>query len=159
MLRILARAFEFKQTSISKNKLRWILIMMVLSLPVWPLMMLDFYDVLPSGWVSQAAFVMIIAGLISMGGFVCTRFVNRFYFTDKYLDEWEVRIKHKSMTFAFMAMMWVVAPMSLILIGTQDYSFNLSGLELSLWLLGFVLILLYLQTFHALWQVRPIDED
>ncbi len=158
MISALAKIFEFNESSISKKKLRWITILMVLSLPLWPLMLLDYYGKLPNNWLGAVGVGMMIIGAISAICFVCTRFVNRFYFPDKYLDEWEIRIKHKSMTFAFMTLVWVLAPVVCVLSFVQNFSLNLSGEEVALWSVSVLLLLLYAQTFHALWQVRPIDE-
>ena len=157
MLRSIARVFEFKESSISKSTLRRILIFMLISLPAWPLVTLDYYEMLPVNWLGSVSAIVILVGVISMVMFVSTRFVNRFYFPDKYLDEWEIRIKHKSMTFAFMSIIWFVAPIVIVMALIPDLS--LSGEEVSLWFVGFLLLLLYIQTFHALWQVRPIDEE
>ena len=159
MLKSIARVFEFQDNSVSKSTLRRILILMLISLPTWPLMILDFYDMLPYNWLGAVSAIFIIVGAISMIFFVCTRFVNRFYFPDKYLDEWEIRIKHKSMTFAFMCLVWGVAPIVFVMGVMQDFELSLNADAFSLWFVGFLLLLLYIQTFHALWQVRPIDED
>jgi len=159
MIKSVAKLFEFNPESISKKKLRQILVMMLLSLPVWPLLMMDQYGMLPDSWVSILAVIVLIVGAISMFCFVCTRFVNRFYFPDKYLDEWEKAIKHRSMSFAFMVFAWVAAPLFLLFTGVGDFKFSMTGEELGLWFVGLLLSFLYLQTFHALWQVEPIDED
>ena len=158
MLKAIAKAFEFNESSISKKKLRFILVLMVVSLPTWPLIIMDYYNIFLDNWLGNAAAIMMLVGLISMICFICTRFVNRFYFPDKYLDEWEVRIKHKSMTFAFMCVVWSFGPIVFVLALIGDFSLNVTGEELVLWSFGFLLVLLYIQTFHALWQVRPIDE-
>ena len=159
MLKSLARVFEFKEASISKGTLRRILILMVLSLPAWPIKVLDYHGMLPDNGVGKTAIIAMFIGMVSMLFFVCTRFVNRFYFPDKYLDEWEIRIKHKSMTFAFMVMAWVFAPLILIFVTMQDLTLTMSGEAVGLWGLGALLVMVYLQTFHALLQVRPMDED
>ena len=165
MLKSLARGFEFKETSISKKTLRRILILMVLSLPTWPIMMLDIYGILPDNVFGHAAIALMFIGAISMMCFVCTRFVNRFYFPNKYLDEWEVKIKNESMAFAFMVMAWGLVPIALTVMIILDFtmtseaSLTMSVEAIIIWFAGFLLIMLYLQTFHALWQVRPIDEE
>ena len=35
-----------------------------------------------------------------------TKFMNRFWSRDQYLDEWELKRKHESMAFAFQVMMY-----------------------------------------------------
>jgi len=159
MLKSIARVFELKETSISKVTLRRILILMLLSLPTWPILMLDYYELLPDNWLGAAAILLMYVGTISMILFISTRFVNRFYFPDKFLDEWEIRIKHKSMTFAFMSLIWVLAPLVFVVTVMNGYKLSLDIDGVLFWIVGFMLVLLYIQTFHALWQVRPIDED
>ena len=159
MLKTIAKAFEFNEKSISKKKLRLILILMILSTPTWPLLTMNYYGMFKGSGFGGAVSIAIYIGMISMLCFICTRFVNRFYFPDKYLDEWEIKIKHKSMTFAFMVMVWIAAPIFIFLAMFQQVSINLSGEAVGLWAMGGLLALLYLQTFHALWQVRPIDEE
>ena len=63
------------------------------------------------------------------------------------------------MTFAFMCLVWGVAPIVFVMGVMQDFELSLNGDAFSLWFVGFLLLLLYIQTFHALWQVRPIDEE
>lgn len=159
MIKSIAKVFEFKEGSISPRTLRIILVLMLVSLPVWPLLMMQHYDLIPNGWVGALAAVTILIGAISMFGFICTRFVNRFFFPDKYLDEWERTIKHRSMSFAYMVLVWVVSPIVVALIFYTDFNLSLTGKEFSLWIVGLLLMLLYLQSFHALWQVKPMDED
>lgn len=159
MLKSIARVFELKETSISKGTLRRILFLMIISLPTWPLVVLDYYKILPENWMGDVAFGLMVLGAIAMICFICTRFVNRFYFPDKYLDEWEIKIKHKSMTFAFMCLIWVLAPVVIILSNTHNFGLNLKGMEVAIWTVGLLLSLLYIQTFHALWQVRPLDAE
>ena len=159
MLQSLARVFELKETSISKGALRRILILMVISLPTWPLIIMKHYGILPENGLGAVATGLSVVGAISMLAFVCTRFVNRFYFPDKYLDEWEIKIKHKSMTFAFMCLVWIWAPAAIILLNSHNLELNLKGFDVAIWSVGLMLSLLYIQTFHALWQVRPIDAE
>lgn len=159
MLNAVAKIFEFNEASVSPKKLRQIFVLMILSLPVWPLLMAGHYGYLPKNGVGVLASVVTVIGAISMLCFVCTRFVNRFYFPDKYLDEWELTIKHKSMSFSFMVLVWIVAPVVLLLMAFNDFDLTISGEQLGLWIIGLLLVMLYLQTFHALWQVKPIDED
>ncbi|MEP4052019.1 MAG: hypothetical protein ABJN22_07230 [Litorimonas sp.] len=159
MLQAIAKVFEFSEASVSPKKLRQITLLMILALPTWPLLMANHYGYLPENVWGKLAFAAIVIGAISMVCFVCTRFVNRFYFPDKYLDEWEITIKHKSMSFSFMVLVWIVSPAVLILMAFNDFRVSLTGEELGLWIVGILLIMLNLQTFHALWQVKPIDED
>jgi len=159
MIRSIARLFEFQESSISPKKLRNIFILMAVSLPTWPLIMLDSYNLIPDGWPAVLSLILIVVGSLSMMCFVCTRFVNRFYFPDKYLDEWEKTIKHRSMSFAFMVLVWVMSPFLLLVVLLNKTAINVSSETIWLWLMGLLLSLLYLQTFHALWQVKPIDED
>jgi len=159
MLKTFARATEFNENSISKKKLRQILIFLILSLPTLPLGFLHFFGLLPENMIGTLGYIGFIAGAISFLGFLLTRFVNRFYFPDKYLDEWEIRIKHKSMAFAFMTMVWVVPLLLIIVLGMGNQVFELSTAALVMLSCAMLVILMYLQIFHALWQVRPINDD
>ena len=159
MLQALARVFEFKETSISKKTLRRILILMLLSIPAFPLSLLNLYDLYPNQSLEKIGSFAIVVGVISMFCFLSTRFVNRFYFPDKYLDEWEIAIKHKSMAFAFMVMFWAAPLVILALLGLSNFQFDASGEIVFFCGMSILLALCYIQIFHALWQVRPIDAE
>lgn len=159
MLKTFARAVEFNEKSISKKKLRQILLLLIFSLPTLPLGLLHYHGALPDNLLGTLGYIGFLAGALSALGFFFTRFANRFYFPDKYLDEWEVRIKHKSMTFAFMVFVWVFPLLLLVVYGMLDGVFDMTNKSLIVWGCAILTFLMYIQTFHALWQVRPIDED
>ena len=159
MLKSLARVFEFKENSISKAALRRLLVLMVLSLPTFPLTILYKFGYFSNPVIETIVLIAVAIGLISTFAFMSTRFVNRFYFPDKYLDEWEIRVKHKSMAFTFMVMFWIVPLLILAVMLIGGFNREVSGIVVFFWGMGFLLGLCYVQIFHALWQVRPIDPE
>ena len=159
MLKTFARAVEFNEKSISKKKLRYILILLIASLPTLPLGMLHFFGLLPDNMLGTLGYIGFIAGALAFLGFVFTRFANRFYLPDKYLDEWEIQVKHKSMAFAVMAMFWGFPLILLIVMGMGNHVFEMETAGLVVLSCAMLVVLAYIQTFHALWQVRPIDEE
>ena len=159
MLKSIARVFEFKESSISKATLRRITIALLLTIPAYPLAIMRMYDLFPNPIAEGIAVLFMTVGLISLVYCMSTRFVNRFYFPDKYLDEWEIRIKHKSMAFSFMIMFWVVPFVVLALMAFINFEFDVSGELIVFCGMAILLALFYIQIFHALWQVRPIDQE
>jgi hypothetical protein len=160
MLKSIARVFEFKESSISKSTLRRITIALLLTIPAFPLGVMRIYDLFSNPIVDGMAKGLMIVGLICLIYCMSTRFVNRFYFPDKYLDEWEIGIKHKSMAFSFMIMFWVV-PFVIVaaLIASSGAVWEVSGIVVFHIGMAILLGLCYIQIFHALWQVRPFDQE
>ena len=159
MLRSIARVFEFKESSISKATLRRITFALLLSIPAFPLTVMRMYDLIPNPMIEGISVFVSIVGVLSLAYCMSTRFINRFYFPDKYLDEWEIEIKHKSMTFSFMIMFWVLPIVVLALLALIDFQLDISGEIVFFWGGGLLLSVCYIQILHALWQVRPIDVE
>ena len=158
MLKSIARVFEFKESSISKSTLRRIFIALLLTIPAFPLGIMRMHDLFPNPIIDGIAVVFMTVGLISLCYCMSTRFINRFYFPDKYLDEWEIGVKHKSMAFSFMIMFWVVPFVVLALMASVNFELDISGEIIVFCGMAILLALCYIQIFHALWQVRPFDE-
>ena len=109
-----------------------------------------------------SALIFLITS-VALIGFASSRFANRFYFPDKYLDEWEIRIKHKSIVFAVQMLMSSTVFLSVIvalLVAWFDVSFpSFTILQIGAVALCLIGAFLYLQAFKALSLIEPIDED
>jgi hypothetical protein len=165
MLKALAKQVELEETSISRKTLRRLTFALLISLPVWPLLILDHAGLLEGqgGWFETSAgsivkLVIVLVSLLALLIIATSRLVNRLYFPDRYLDEWEIKIKHKSMTFAFQVLMWLFVPILAILtlMGLPDA--QVSGEVLMSALFAVLMLTVYLQTGHAVWQVQPIED-
>lgn len=163
MLKFYADFYRLREKTITRAALRRTIIFGVLSLPFFPLSMMDMTGRLPD-FVPSIVFnlAFLVTGLFTFV-FMFSRFVNRFYARDKYLDEWERRIKHESMAFAFQTMLYLV--FALVGIGitlsaqgiVSDDVFDLKDFVMLVFILA--IVGLYVQSFHALTLVKPMEAD
>lgn len=96
--------------------------------------------------------------------FLCmNKLVNRVWVKDQYLDEWEVRMKHKSMAFAFQVVLYAIA--ILLFAGAALYFSDFITLpKFSPEVLGYTLFSLttlglYAQIYSQFSIVQPIEQD
>ena len=165
MIQALANAFELRDSTLSRSALRRLTLLAIGSLPIAFYMPLNI-----SGRVLAMSTAQVTATLLGMTvSFLCLvwfashRVVNRFYFADRFLDEWEIGIKRRSMAFAFQVVMWAGAALLLAALALGDghtwlraqaRAGDVVGIVAALFFLG-----MYAQVFHVLANLRPIDDD
>lgn len=163
MFKFLADITKLTEKNMSLSSLRRLRIFVFLSMPLFPLQALISLELLPNfipGWIVGLLIIASIVGLMFMA---CSRLVNRFWVRDKYLDEWELRIKHRSMAFGFQVITWVVALFIILSIGF-DETFETFFSEISVkglfYGLGGVFLLgAYSQLLAQLAMIQPMEED
>ena len=163
MMKFYANLFELTADSISKKsiqRLRWLTLA---ALPIVPLTIFLFLEGLPDGYMAIPILIVLIMSMICSSTVLLTRVVNRVWSPDKYLDEWERDLKRKSMTLAFMVVIYVALGLILALefFGglieplVAEYPTSLTYLFL------FILIStgFFAQVFKQLSLIEPIEED
>lgn len=164
MLTILAKQFELTEENTTARALRRTWWMMVLSLPAFLIVVWVSFHGIPTNFISLVFCTLVfLTASFPMMVFLSSRFVNRFYFPDKYLDEWEIRIKHKSIVFAVQVLISSMVVVGFIALIMEAW-FNIASLSFTTLQIGIgtFLILIaffYVQAFKALSLVEPIDED
>ena len=163
MMKFYADLFALTADSISEKsikRLRWLTIG---SLSIIPLTVFLILYGLPKGYSAIAFFIAYVAAAIFTVTVLLARIVNRVWSPDKYLDEWEKDLKRKSMTLAFMVVIYVAIGLgiSLEVLGgfvaplVAESSRKLSYLVIFLLLsTGF-----YTQIFKQISLIEPMDED
>jgi hypothetical protein len=159
MLKFYANTFRFDETTLTRRKLNILKGLTALSLPLWPLYLTGMFgpfDLASDLWVM---FGVIISG-VALAALMFTRVVNRFWARDKYLDEWEVEMKHASMAFAFQFVCYVLA-----IAYAGVFAFGVFGGEVTPYLpvaesmVTVLLLGLYGQIFYVLFKLDAIDRD
>ncbi|WP_371395468.1 hypothetical protein [Fretibacter rubidus] len=164
MLKWYAETFKLTEKQMTTRALRDIKILTVLSFLAVPIFLAMRTDVIPVALTIPA----VLALIFTMGCFFClcfTKFVNRFWARDKYLDEWERGRKHQSMAFAFQVLLYGFGT---ILVGfiigdmfgmVRDIEMPVMGFD------DFILILasifiggLMIMHLYLLATTKPIDE-
>ncbi len=158
MMKWYADLFQFREGSMKRTSLNRVKWFAILSLPAIPVGILVSYDIIPK----VVATPILLISFISVLCFAFTPLANRFYGRDKYLDEWEIRLKHESMAFAFQTLLYIGFTLVLgaMLFGKYlDVDLSINSLyEATTGLFVFLLLGMYIQIFYALWKIRPIDE-
>ena len=171
MLKWYADMFRFNSKTISHAGLRRVRVMYVLSLPFVPLVLLvGAYEsglaTLPdSGAAGLATWTALMAllfvSMIAVVAMCLTKFVNRFWARDRYLDEWELGHKHASMAFGFQFAFYAAAVMFLASFALTEW-IGWTGPTLTLTnaltlTLGVMLVGFYAQIWYLLQNIRPVD--
>ena len=165
MLQAVADAFELRESTLSRSALRRLTLLAVGSLPIafyMPLTISGRALTMSPAQVSATKLVMT-ASLVCLVWFALHRVVNRFFFADRYLDEWEIGIKRRSTAFGFQVFMWSGAARMIAAAVLGDRHAWLDaparmgdvfGVVVALFFLG-----MYAQVFHVLANLSPIDDD
>lgn len=163
MFKFYAELFELTAESISQKSIRRLRWLTIGSLPYLPMVMYLTLNGLPR---SHAALPFILVFILCSSvtfTVLMSRIVNRVWALNKYLDEWERDIKQKSMTTAFMAMMYVGIALASVWLLFYDafepiFSDNLKEIPL-MFLVVLIGAGLYTQIFTQLAVIKPMEED
>ena len=157
MLKFYADTFKLSEAELSEEKLKRLKLYTLLGLPAFPLIALVYFK----DFSLSVTFIIGVIGLISLGFVMITmtsRFINRFWARDKYLDEWEVARKHHAMAighqvtdYMFMALgaIFFIASMFVKKTVTIDLEV-LAGTAF-----GVVVFMVYVPHIFLLWTVKP----
>ena len=163
MLKWYAETFKLTEKQMTGMALRRIWVLTAISLLLVPAILIrEIYD--PQEASSVLVNTMFYIGLV---GFFClafTKFMNRFWSRDKYLDEWEKERKHEAMAFAFQIMQYIVMAI-LLIIGFspifgygQDILFGEFGHRtLGFIVMGFGAIGIFAMHLYLLVTTKPIN--
>ena len=165
MLKWYAETFKLSGRELTSNALRRIKWLTLLSLPALPLVITDVFVEIPN----QLEVPYLVVSIISLIAFVClcfTKFVNRFFARDKYLDEWETTKKHEAMAFAFQVMVYCFS--AVLVVGVLGDAFSMfqnvktrsfDVYEIGVVAAGLMMFAFYTMHFFLLATVKPIDES
>lgn len=163
MLKLYANLTSLNEHDISERSLKRLRVFALLSLPFTPLFAFLGADIPSnSGLIAGGAIVLLISA-IALFLLCMNKLVNRVWVRDQYLDEWELKIKHRSMAFAFQVVLYAIC--ILLAAGYILYTiFNFSFTEITAPMCGYVLFSLmmlglYAQIYTQLEMVQPIEED
>lgn len=163
MFKWLADVTTLTEKDMSATSLKRLQVFTFLSIPLFPLLVIYHLNLLPDfvpGWSVGLGIAVAAIGFVVLGS---SRVANRVWVRDQYLDEWELRIKHRSMAFGFQVIMWTIAGCVILFIIFDDMwdviRINLSTIGL-LYGLGAISILgIYSQLLAQLAMIQPMDED
>jgi len=146
----------------SEFKLKLMRFLTIISLPFAPLLgiwqLQLFHNVLPE-WLLG---LLVIVTAIPLFLVCISRLVNRVWVRDKYLDEWELRVKHRSMAFGFQVVLYVVAILGGIGIVADMIGFKVPAFppaSIGYGLFALLMLGMYAQIFAQFSMIEPIDED
>ena len=165
MLKWYAETFKLSGRELTASAIKRIKLLTVVSLPAIPLVMVNIFLEIPDH-LAIAFWVMLIPSIVALICLCFTKFVNRFYARDKYLDEWETAKKHQAMAFAFQVMAYsfgavlgfgVLGDAFSIFQNVKTRSFDIY--EIGVVAAGLIVFGFYAMHFFLLATVKPIDES
>lgn len=163
MMKLYAKTFELTESSISARSIRHLRLVAFGSLPFLPLVILMILFGMPKGYSAIPFLVLLILSAILLFVVLTSRIVNRVWSPDKYLDEWEIALKRRSMTLAFMVTMYVALFLAIISYVGLEYlpSEASDNPRAGLFTIFSVVVGvgLYSQVFSQLSFIEPMDED
>jgi len=164
MLKWFAEIFKLTEKQMTKKALNRLKLLTLLSLPAVPLIVLDVFGAFNgSSTISKLSiFAIPYAAFVSIS---FSKFVNRFWARDKYLDEWEVSRKHEAMAFGFQCLSCILIASSLFFI-FFDLKDTKAGIDIGVLthvqfgtlLLATFIAFLYMVHAYLLFTVKPIDD-
>lgn len=168
MFKLYSDLFRFKESTLSRASLRRLWMLLILSLPFVPLLLLLRLDLaaefpaleaIHSAADGRVGYTTFAVSFFAWVVLLSTRVMNRFWARDRYLDEWEVQTKRASMTFAFQVISYLWAALFLVVLIMQNFSPN-DGIGVSLLTISVTALFLsiYAQIFFLLSKLREIDE-
>ena len=165
MLKWYAETFKLSGRELTASAIKRIKLLTVLSLPALPLTMTSIFLDIPDH-LTMPFWVILIPSFIAFVCLGCTKFVNRFFARDKYLDEWETAKKHQAMAFAFQVMAYCFS--AVLVIGVLGDAFSIfqnvktrsfDVYEIGVVAAGLMMFGFYVMHFFLLAIVKPIDES
>lgn len=163
MMKLYADLFELTAESISAKSIRRLRWMAIGSLPFIPMIVFWIVNGLPKSTLIVPFLLIFVLCAILTVSVLLARLVNRVWSPDKYLDEWEKDLKRRSMTMAFMVVMYVA--LSLVVFWEllngflPSFATENSGSTPLLFLLAIVGAGFYTQIFTQLSLIVPMEED
>jgi hypothetical protein len=168
MFKFYSDLFRFKESTLSRASIRRLWILLGLSLPFVPLLLLlrlnlatelPALEAIHSAVDGRVGYSIFVVSFLAWVVLLSTRGMNRFWARDRYLDEWEVQTKRASMTFAFQVISYLWAALFLIVLIIQNFSPN-DGVGISLLTISVTALFLsiYAQIFFLLTKLRVMDE-
>lgn len=163
MMKFYANLFALTADSISEKSIRRLRWLTLLSLPILPLTVFLVFQGLPNGYLAIPFMIVFMTCAIATVTVLLARIVNRVWAPDKYLDEWEKDLKRKSMSLAFMVMIYVALSLGFALDIFGDVAGSLLE-ENPIALVYLCLFLIvgsgfYTQIFKQLSLIEPMEED
>ena len=163
MLKWYAELFKFSGKELTPKALIRVKALMLLSLPAYPATTAKLGQF--GGNLDLLLNIISVVSVLCFLAFACTKFVNRFWSRDKYLDEWERARKHEAMAFAFQVVMYTLS--LVLLLGVINIRLALISITFpTLGLYGMGVIAggvfwfgLYVMHGYMLFTTEPMIED
>ena len=163
MLKWYAESFKLTEKQMTTKALRRIWVLTGISLLMIPAIFILDFDYL-MGTPRLAAHLAYYISFICLVLLVFSKFVNRFWSRDKYLDEWEKERKHQAMAFAFQVLMYILSAIVMFCtflpifnFGQDDIMPKLSFSALSIGGIGIMVSGLLIMHVYLLVTTKPID--
>ena len=163
MLKLYANLTSLNEHDISERSLTRLRVIALLSLPFTPLFALLLADIPLNMGLSVGGIIILLISGAALFLLCMNKLVNRVWVRDQYLDEWDLKIKHGSMAFAFQVVLYaicIILTMGFVLYTIFDFSFPKITVPMSGYVLYSLMMLgLYAQIYTQLEMVQPIEED
>ncbi len=163
MLKTYADIYKLEGESVSGKSIGLIKALLVASFPAVPMLVIGEFFGIPDAFPVAAYIVIAAASFLALISLIFLRLPNRLYARDKYLDEWELDVKRRSMTFAYQFLVWgltAVLTLGILIDGTVGLSvLGLTGAAALVPFLMLFVLAYYLQQLHALSLITPYEED
>lgn len=165
MLKWYAEFYKFSGKELTPKALRRLKGLMFLSMPAYPLLATAKLGQLSDNVNTGLNIVLVISGLC-LFAWSLSKFVNRFWSRDQYLDEWERARKHESMAFTFQVMMYTFGGIMLLSVVLNKFTFAkkiplpaLDIYSLGIIFAGFLTFGFYVMNAYLLFTLKPMAED
>jgi len=163
MMKLYADLTELNERDINAKTLKRLRILSILSLPFTPLLGVMEAHILTSPVLIGLTIVTILVSAVALFMLCINKLVNRVWVRDKYLDEWELGMKHRAMAFAFQVVLYAIC--TVLFVGVVLDIFDkldfppITPMALGYALFSLMMLGLYAQIYTQFAMIEPMDED
>ena len=161
MLKWYADTVQISERELTSKSLSRLKLFALLGMPATPLFALaEFGDFSPA--VSLIFFGLSFLSGIFLFVVMLSKFTNRFWARDKYLDEWELQRKHHSMAIGFQVIDYAVCLLmaaAFLLIPFSNTTFTISLPQIAMACFSFIVFAVYIPLVFLLWSTKPVNAE
>lgn len=158
MLKAYADIFKISEQDLTQKSLDKLKLFALLGLPATPLYALSMFGSFSTLTTAALLGLCFLSGtflLITM----LSKFTNRFWARDKYLDEWELKKKHHSMAVGLQITSYIIGTIMILALAATPFlniKFTIGFEHIAMAVFSLICIMVYIPLLFLLWTTSPI---
>ena len=153
---------ELNSKDVSAKSLKRLRTLTYFSLPFTPILGMMETEFMFGSVLAIPLLIVFLVSIVAMGILGFSKLSNRVWVRDKYLESWELKMKHRSLAYSLQVMVWTA--IGAMLVGYLLYTFNLfvwpeiKPVFVGYAFFAFLMLGLYSQVFAQLAMLESMEE-